>query len=49
MCVCVCVCVCVHSGKEKVALFMSDSTNVLAPGRTISEQVVSDSIVQKVR
>jgi hypothetical protein len=36
------------TGKERVALFMSDSTNVLSPGRTLSEKVVHDSIVQKV-
>lgn len=34
--------------REPVALMMSDSTNVLSPGRTISEQVVHDSIVDKV-
>ncbi|GLC70675.1 hypothetical protein PLESTF_001020600 [Pleodorina starrii] len=33
---------------EPVALMMSDSTNVLSPGRTLSEQVVHDSIVEKV-
>ncbi|GIL57528.1 hypothetical protein Vafri_12738 [Volvox africanus] len=35
-------------GSEPVALMMSDSTNVLSPGRTLSEQVVHDSIVDKV-
>jgi len=35
-------------GKEKVSLFMSDSTNVLSPGRTASEAVVHDAIVNKV-
>lgn len=38
-----------HAGKEKVALMMSDSTNVLSPGRTSSERIVQDSIVQKVK
>jgi mRNA degradation ribonuclease J1/J2 len=27
---------------------MSDSTNVLSPGRTISESVVRDALIQKV-
>jgi len=36
------------AGKEKVSLYMSDSTNVLAPGRTMSEAVVMDSLIQKV-
>ncbi|KXZ55695.1 hypothetical protein GPECTOR_2g1245 [Gonium pectorale] len=35
-------------GSEPVALMMSDSTNVLSPGRTVSEQVVHNSIVEKV-
>eukprot|EP00884_Botryococcus_braunii_P003552 jgi/Botrbrau1/13198/Bobra.0351s0011.1 len=35
-------------GKEGVALFMSDSTNVLSPGRTLSEAVVRDSLMEKV-
>ncbi|GFR48814.1 hypothetical protein Agub_g10766 [Astrephomene gubernaculifera] len=35
-------------GQEGVALLMSDSTNVLAPGRTASEQVVHDSLIDKV-
>jgi len=35
-------------GKEGVALFMSDSTNVLSPGRTLSERQVEDSILRRV-
>ncbi|KAG2451327.1 hypothetical protein HYH02_003932 [Chlamydomonas schloesseri] len=35
-------------GNEPVALMMSDSTNVLSPGRTLSETVVHDSLVDKV-
>lgn len=35
-------------GKEGVTLMMSDSTNVLSPGRTISESLIRDSLVQKV-
>ena len=35
-------------GKEGVTLMMSDSTNVLSPGRTISESLIRDSMVQKV-
>jgi beta-CASP RNase J family ribonuclease len=35
-------------GKEGVALFMSDSTNVLSPGRTTSEAVVRESLAQRV-
>ena len=35
-------------GKECVALLMSDSTNVLSPGRTISERVVEQNLMNKV-
>ena len=35
-------------GKEGVTLMMSDSTNVLSPGRTISESNIKESMVQKV-
>jgi beta-CASP RNase J family ribonuclease len=35
-------------GKENIALMMSDSTNVLSPGRTTSERVVQASIAEKV-
>ncbi|KAL4450117.1 hypothetical protein ABPG77_010786 [Micractinium sp. CCAP 211/92] len=35
-------------GREGVTLFMSDSTNVLAPGRTTSEAVVEKSLVERV-
>lgn len=35
-------------GKENVSLLMSDSTNVLSPGRTFSEKVVEKSLVEKV-
>ncbi|MEW5301692.1 MAG: hypothetical protein WDW36_004535 [Sanguina aurantia] len=35
-------------GREPVALMMSDSTNVLSPGRTQSEATVQDSMMQKV-
>ena len=35
-------------GKENIALMMSDSTNVLSPGRTASERVVEASLMQKV-
>ncbi len=38
----------IAAGKEPVALMMSDSTNVLSPGRTLSERVVEQSIIQKV-
>nr|BAD44310.1 putative protein [Arabidopsis thaliana] len=34
--------------KEGVTLMMSDSTNVLSPGRTISEKVVADALVRNV-
>jgi len=36
------------SGKEPVSLMMSDSTNVLTPGRTPGEAIVKDSLMQKV-
>lgn len=35
-------------GHEGVTLFMSDSTNVLSPGRTTSERVVEDALARKV-
>ena len=35
-------------GKEGVTLMMSDSTNVLSPGRTISESAIRDAMMQKV-
>lgn len=35
-------------GKEGVTLMMSDSTNVLSPGRTTSESEVKEAIMQKV-
>lgn len=35
-------------GKEGVSLFMSDSTNVLAPGRTTSELLVETSLMNRV-
>ncbi|KAL0721322.1 hypothetical protein Bca4012_035921 [Brassica carinata] len=34
--------------KEGVTLMMSDSTNVLSPGRTTSEKVVADALVRNV-
>eukprot|EP00882_Tetradesmus_deserticola_P006073 GHRQ01006393.1.p1 GENE.GHRQ01006393.1~~GHRQ01006393.1.p1 ORF type:complete len:401 (+),score=131.59 GHRQ01006393.1:181-1383(+) len=34
--------------KEPIALMMSDSTNVLSPGRTSGEKVVQESLTQKV-
>ncbi|PIA33711.1 hypothetical protein AQUCO_04000045v1, partial [Aquilegia coerulea] len=34
--------------KEGVTLMMSDSTNVLSPGRTISESVVADSLMRRI-
>ncbi|KAL9272592.1 Ribonuclease J-like protein [Drosera capensis] len=34
--------------KEGVTLMMSDSTNVLTPGRTISERVVADSLLRHI-
>ena len=36
------------TGKEGVALFMSDSTNVLSEGRTKSETTVRDALVTRV-
>ena len=35
-------------GKEPVSLMMSDSTNVLSPGRTSSERVVEEALAQHV-
>ena len=35
-------------GKEGVTLMMSDSTNVLSPGRTISESTIREAMMQKV-
>ncbi|GAB4818720.1 hypothetical protein N2152v2_005766 [Parachlorella kessleri] len=35
-------------GREGVTLMMSDSTNVLAPGRTGSERVVEESLMKRV-
>ncbi|KAL9243400.1 hypothetical protein vseg_017293 [Gypsophila vaccaria] len=34
--------------KEGVTLMMSDSTNILSPGRTISESVVADALLRKI-
>ncbi|KAL3507108.1 hypothetical protein ACH5RR_032490 [Cinchona calisaya] len=34
--------------KEGVTLMMSDSTNVLSPGRTLSETVVADALLQRI-
>lgn len=39
---------CPPAGREGVSLFMSDSTNVLAPGRTTSEQLVETSLINRV-
>ena len=39
---------CGHAGSEGVALFMSDSTNVLSPGRTLSESTVRDAMTTRV-
>lgn len=36
------------AGREGVTLFMSDSTNVLSPGRTISESTVQQAIIKRV-
>ena len=36
------------AGKEGATLFMSDSTNVLSPGRTVSEASVERRIMQRV-
>ena len=35
-------------GKDGVALFMSDSTNVLSPGRTTSERDVEEALIRRV-
>lgn len=35
-------------GREGVALMMSDSTNVLSPGRTVGEREVSENLLRKV-
>lgn len=35
-------------GQEGVALMMSDSTNVLSPGRTTGEALVAKNLIQKV-
>ncbi|XP_042515986.1 ribonuclease J-like isoform X2 [Macadamia integrifolia] len=34
--------------KEGVTLMMSDSTNVLSPGRTVSETVVADALLRRI-
>ncbi|XP_062169752.1 ribonuclease J isoform X2 [Alnus glutinosa] len=34
--------------KEGVTLMMSDSTNILSPGRTISESVVADALLRQI-
>ncbi|KAJ6294240.1 hypothetical protein OIU76_022343 [Salix suchowensis] len=34
--------------KEGVTLMMSDSTNILSPGRTISESVVADALLRRI-
>lgn len=39
---------CLAAGKEGVTLFMSDSTNVLSPGRTTSEAVVESALMNRV-
>lgn len=36
------------AGKEGVALLMSDSTNVLSPGRTTGEDVVEKAMIERV-
>jgi hypothetical protein len=36
------------AGKEPISLMMSDSTNVLSPGRTPGERIVQESLCQKV-
>jgi mRNA degradation ribonuclease J1/J2 len=38
----------VHTGNEGVTLLMSDSTNVLSPGRTTSEAVVQKALIERV-
>jgi beta-CASP RNase J family ribonuclease len=35
-------------GREGITLLMSDSTNVLSPGRTTSEKMVEDALVRRV-
>ena len=40
--------VCAGAGREGVTLMMSDSTNVLTPGRTISESTVQQAIINRV-
>lgn len=37
-----------HVGREGATLLMSDSTNVLSPGRTSSEASVEDRIMRRV-
>ena len=37
-----------YAGREGIALMMSDSTNVLSPGRTTSEASVQQSIIERV-
>ena len=37
-----------HAGQEGATLFMSDSTNVLSPGRTTSEASVEQRLMQRV-
>ena len=37
-----------RAGKEGVALFMSDSTNVKSPGRTTSEVLVEEALIRRV-
>lgn len=37
------------AGREGVALMMSDSTNVLSPGRTVGEREVAGNLMRKVR
>jgi mRNA degradation ribonuclease J1/J2 len=41
-------CACAGAGREGVTLMMSDSTNVLTPGRTISESTVQQAIINRV-
>ena len=36
------------TGQEGVTLMMSDSTNVLSPGRTISESTVQENLINRV-
>lgn len=37
-----------NAGREGITLLMSDSTNVLAPGRTSSERLVEENIMRRV-